>query len=348
MDAARTRNVLLFILTVIAVGVALKHMQPVLTLFLVAVMLAYLIDPVLVAMEDRLNLPLWAAVLLTAILSLAVLSGIGLIIVLGLIDFTRNFDDFMPDINQTVQNAIQNVTDLLSSVLGTEVAFTPLQDLQGLLVSSFGQVAVAAQSVLRGVTSFLLVFLFALLFLSAKHHLSRSVKDMFSKSVQKTLKDIDGRLRRFIGIKTLISLSVGTATTLILLVFGVRFAVVWGLLTFLLNFIPSIGSLVSVAVVSLFSFAQFGGGPTPIAVIVCVAVAQVLTGSILEPKLLGDALNLSLLVVFIFLFFWGWLWGPIGALLAVPMTAALRIVLANIPATESFTRLMEGRRRESS
>ena len=347
MDTNRTLNVLLFILVVIAVGVTLKLMQPVLTLFLVALMLAYLIDPVLVVMDDHLKLPLWLAVPLTGVLSLAVLSGIGLIIVVNLVEFTRDFDDFIPDIDRTLQNA----TEFVASRFGVELSFDPLQELRGLLLSSFDKVAVAAQSVLRGVTSFLLVFFFALLFLSAKHRMTRNFADAFShpeSSMPAILGQIDSSLRRFIGVKTLISLSVGTATTLILLAFGVRFAVVWGLLTFLLNFIPSIGSLAAIAAVSLFSFAQFGGGLTPIAVSVCVAAAQILTGSIVEPKLLGDALNLSLLVVFLFLIFWGWLWGPVGALLAVPMTAALRIVLANIPATESFTRLMEGRRREPS
>ncbi|MDD9990011.1 MAG: AI-2E family transporter [Spirochaetaceae bacterium] len=347
MDPARTRNVLLFIIVVVAVGVALKLMQPVLTPVLVALMLAYLIDPVLVFMDDRLKLPLWLAVPLTGVLSLAVLSGIGLIIAVNLVEFSREFSAFQPRIEQTLKGAM----DFVASISGVELAFDPLAELRRLLLSSFEQVAIAAQSVVRGLTSFLLVFFFALLFLSAKHHMTRSFADAFShpqSSMPAILGQIDRSLRRFIGVKTLISLSVGTATSLILLAFGVRFAVVWGLLTFLLNFIPSIGSLASVAAISLFSFAQFGGGLTPIAVMGCVLAAQILTGSILEPKLLGDALNLSLLVVFVFLFFWGWLWGPIGALLAVPMTAALRIVLANIPATATFTRLMEGRRREPS
>ena len=347
MDQARSLNILLFILVAIAVGVALKLMQPVLTLFLVALMLAYLIDPVLVVMDERLKIPLWAAVPLAGILSLALLSAIGLIIFRSLAEFTRDFNDFMPDIERTLNEA----TEFLAKRFGLELSFDPLDEIRGLLLSSFDKVALAAQSILRGVTSFLLVFFFALLFLSAKRHMRKRFSDAFShnqSSVPAILEQIDRSLRRFISVKTLISLSVGTVTSLILLAFGVRFAVVWGLLTFLLNFIPSIGSLAAVTAISLFSFAQFGGGFIPIAVAACIATAQLVTGSILEPKLIGDALNLSLLVVFIFLFFWGWMWGPVGALLAVPMTAALRIVLANIPATASFTRLMEGRRSQSS
>ncbi len=347
MDRIRSLNVLLLIIAIIAVGVTLKLTQPVLTLFLVALMLAYLIDPILVVMRKHLSLPLWAAVPLTGILSLAVLSSIGLIIFVSLVEFTRDFESYQPRVAQTLEDAMAFV----SRVTGVELSFDPLEELRRLLLSSLERLATAAQSVLRGVTSFVLVFFFALLFLSGKHHMALRVNDAFPhprSSVPDILRDIDRSLRRFIGVKTLISLAVGTATTLLLLAFGVRFAVVWGLLTFLLNFIPSVGSITAVAAISLFSFAQFGGGLTPIAVVVCVAAAQVVTGSVLEPKLLGDALNLSLLVVFAFLFFWGWLWGPVGALLAVPMTAALRIVLAHIPATAALTRLMEGRRRESA
>lgn len=345
MDRIRSLNVLLLIIAIIVVGVALELTQPVLTLFLVALMLAYLIDPVLVVMRRHLTIPLWAAVPLTGILSLTVLSGIGLIIFVSLVEFTRDFDSYQPRVAQTLEDGMA----LVSRITGVEMSFDPLEELRNLLLSSLDRLATAAQSVLRGVTSFVMVFFFALLFLSAKHHMALRVDDAFGQgrsAVPDILRDIDRSLRRFIGVKTLISLAVGTATTLILLAFGVRFAVVWGLLTFLLNFIPTVGSITAVAAISLFAFTQFGATVTPIAAIACVVAAQVATGSVLEPKLLGDALNLSLLVVFVFLFFWGWLWGPVGALLAVPMTAALRIVLANIPATAKYTRLMEGRRRE--
>ena len=347
MDRIRSLNVPLLIIAVIAVGVALKLTQPVLTLFLVALMLAYLIDPVLVMMRNHLTIPLWAAVPLTGILSLTALSGIGLIIFVSLVEFTRDFDSYQPRVAQTLEDGMA----LITRITGVELSFDPLEEIRNLLLSSLDRLATAAQSVLRGVTSFVMVFFFALLFLSGKHLMALRVHDAFPhgrSSVPDILREIDRSLRRFIGVKTLISLAVGTATTLILLAFGVRFAVVWGLLTFLLNFIPTVGSISAVAAISLFSFAQFGVGLTPVAAIGCVVAAQVVTGSILEPKLLGDALNLSLLIVFVFLFFWGWLWGPVGALLAVPMTAALRIVLANIPATAAFTRLMEGRRRASS
>ena len=348
MDHIRTINVLLFIVAFIVLGAALDLLQPVLTLFLVALMLAYLMDPILVVMRTHLSLPLWAAVPITAILSLAMLGGIGLIVFVNLVDFSRGIDEYVPRVVQIIEDAVAAVV----SITGVEFSFDPLQELRNISFSGVSEVAFGAvRSVFRGLISFLLVFLFALLFLSAKHQLAQRMLDAFphpKSSVPDMLRDIDRSLRRFIGVKTLISLAVGTATTLILLAFGVRFAVVWGLLTFLLNFIPSIGSLGTMAAIALFSFAQFGGGLTPFAVVGCVAAAQLVTGSILEPKLLGDALNLSLLVVFLSLFFWGWLWGVTGALLAVPLTAALRIVLANIPATASFTRLMEGRGRESA
>lgn len=347
MSYIRTINVLLFIVAVIALGVALDLLQPVLTLFLVALMLAYLIDPILVLLRTHLTLPLWAAVPITGILSLSVLGGIGLIVFSSLLEFSRDFFAEYQDVIRIIEKAVSSV----ARFTGTELSFDASEELRRLWLSSADIVARTVGSVLRGASIFLIVFSFALLFLSAKHHLALRMTDAFphpQSSVPSIMRDIDRSLRKFIGVKTLISLLVGAVTTLILLAFGVRFAVVWGLLTFLLNFIPSIGSFTAMAAIAIFSFAQFGGGLTLFAVIGCVAATQFLTGSLLEPKLLGDALNLSLLVVFLSLVFWAWLWGPIGALLAVPLTAALRIVLSNIPATASFTRLMEGRRRAST
>ena len=348
MDTNRTLNILLFILVVIAVGVALKLMQPVLTLFLVALMLAYLIDPVLVVMDDHLKLPLWLAVPLTGVLSLAVLSGIGLIIIVNLVEFTRDFDDFLPDIDRTLQDA----TEFVASRFGVDLPFDPLQELRGLLLASFDKVAVAAQSVLRGVTSFLLVFFFALLFLSAKHHMTRNFADAFSHpqssmpAILRAHRPVAAPLHRRqdpdqpvgrhrhdadpAGLRRALRRGMGIADLPAQFHPHRRFA-------------GHRRRRVTVLLRAVRRRPDPDRGRAPASL-----AAQILTGSIVEPKLLGDALNLSLLVVFLFLFFWGWLWGPVGALLAVPMTAALRIVLANIPATEPFTRLMEGRRREST
>ena len=200
-----------------------------------------------------------------------------------------------------------------------------------------------AQAVLSGFSYFVVVFFFALLFLAAKHQMelrANGADQDPSGAAPGILQSIDRSFRRFIVVRTLISLLVAVATTLILLAFGVRFAVVWGLLTFLLNFIPTIGSIVAVAVATLFSVVQFGLGLAPVGVAACLAAAQLLTGSVLEPKLQSSALALSLPAIFVALLFWGWMWGPFGGLLAVPMTAALRIVLANIPATASFARFL--------
>ena len=336
MKQARTTNVLLSIIAVIAVGVVLKLMQPVLILLLVALMVTYLFDPVLVVMRTHLRLPLWAAVSLTGILALAVLSGVGAIVTTSLVEFTRDFDPVF------VAAAVGDTLVEVERFIGEEIAIEIEEELGGTL----GNLTSVAQSVLNGISYFVVAFFFALLFLAAKHTVAHRANgaepNPSGGAAPGILQSIDRSFRRFIVVRTLISLLVATATTLILLAFGVRFAVVWGLLTFLLNFIPTIGSLAAVAVVTLFSVVQFGIGLEAGAVAVCLTAAQLLTGSVLEPKLQSSALALSLPVIFVALLFWGWLWGPFGGLLAVPMTAALRIVLANIPSTAAFARFLGG------
>jgi predicted PurR-regulated permease PerM len=198
------------------------------------------------------------------------------------------------------------------------------------------------------------VFLFAVLFLASKYHLPRKITRVLPhagvgdtggrRATLGVIRDIDGSLRRFIGIKTLISVIIGAGTGVVTALFGVAFPIIWALVTFLLNFIPSLGSLISVVTVFLFAFAQFGDIGFALWILLALFGVQLITGAILEPALVGDTLDLSLLVVFVSLLFWGWLWGAAGVLLGVPMTAVVKLILKSIPGTARFVGLLESAR----
>ncbi|HDL18350.1 MAG TPA: AI-2E family transporter [Bacteroidetes bacterium] len=142
--------------------------------------------------------------------------------------------------------------------------------------------------------------------------------------------------------KTLISLATGLIATIILIVFGVDFAVVWGMLTFLLNYIPNIGSIIATAPPILVAFLQFDSFLRPLWITVLLLLVQMAMGNIIEPKFMGKSLDLSPLVVILFLIFWGFLWGIVGMILAVPIAATIKIVTANFPALRPVSVLMSG------
>lgn len=135
-------------------------------------------------------------------------------------------------------------------------------------------------------------------------------------------------VQRYLGIKTLVSLATGAAVGVCLAALGVDFPVLWGVLAFILNYIPNLGSILAAVPPVLLSIVQLGPG-TAVVVAIVYLVVNTLLAAVLEPYLLGRSFGLSTLVVFLSLIFWGWVWGPVGMLLSVPLTMTVKITLEN-------------------
>ena len=133
-------------------------------------------------------------------------------------------------------------------------------------------------------------------------------------------------INRYMGIKTLTSVATGVIVALWLLILGVDYAMLWGLLAFLLNFIPSIGSILASIPAILLALIQLGTGSALLTGLGYLVV-NIGIGTILEPRVMGHGLGLSALVVFLSIVFWGWVLGPVGMLLSVPLTMTLKIAL---------------------
>ncbi len=164
----------------------------------------------------------------------------------------------------------------------------------------------------------------------------------FSANLRRVLRSISLSLQRYMGIKTSVSLLTGMGSYAIMRPVGLDFAETWAVLAFALNFIPTIGSIMAVALPSLVALVQFETF-TPFLIIVagCGGV-QFVVGNILEPSLTGRSLNLSPLMVVLALTFWTAIWGITGAWLSVPITVCALIVMSHIPATQSLAILMSG------
>ena len=133
-------------------------------------------------------------------------------------------------------------------------------------------------------------------------------------------------LNRYVVLKSALSLLTGICVTIWMAILGVDFPLLWGLLAFLFNYIPTIGSILVAVPAVLLAFIQFGLGKAVLVAIGFLAV-NVLIGTVTEPRVMGRGLGLSTLVVFLSLVFWGWVLGPVGMLLSVPLTMTLQIGL---------------------
>ena len=140
------------------------------------------------------------------------------------------------------------------------------------------------------------------------------------------------QIQRYLAIKTLISLATGILVGLWVSVLGLGFPLLWGLVAFIFNYIPNLGSILAAIPPVLLALVQFGPGRAAV-VALGYLVINISLANFLEPYLMGRRLGLSTLVVVLSLIFWGWVWGPVGMLLSVPLTVIVKIALEN---TEDF------------
>jgi predicted PurR-regulated permease PerM len=135
-------------------------------------------------------------------------------------------------------------------------------------------------------------------------------------------------IERYLELKTIVSAATGLLIGLWVALLGVPFPLLWGLVGFLFNYVPNIGSILASLAPVLLTLIQYGSGRALVVAAGYLAI-NLFLGNVIEPKLMGRRFGLSTLVVILSLIFWGWLWGPLGMLLAVPLTVILKIALTN-------------------
>jgi predicted PurR-regulated permease PerM len=338
----RRTNTLLMIIVLFLAGAALKLAAPVVIALLLTILLVYLIDPVVVLLHRKLRLPLILSVVISVVFFAAIFGGLGVLIFIDLPHFTRTFPRFQEEIIARAQGMLET----LEKRLGVNLVFDPFEELRSFplrpLLMNIGR------SSFRVLSEFTVIFFLAIILLVGKYRVIRTILNVFPlrrSLVPHLLKHIDRHMRAYLGIKALASLVIGIGTALILLAFRVEFAVTWGFLTILLNFIPVLGPITAVSLPTLISIIQYPGFLMPLSIIASLTVLHITITSFVEPRLLGERLDLSFFVIFIALFFWGWMWGPAGVILGVPVTATLKIILERIPATAHVAMLLTKIRR---
>ncbi|MBN1837400.1 MAG: AI-2E family transporter [Spirochaetales bacterium] len=337
-DRRITSNILLTIITIIIAGFVLRFARSVFIPLLIAVFIAYVMDP-LVTLLRRIRVPLIVAVLLAGFMFLGVVLWFSYVLVSNTQNFAVTFPRYQSAFVNLVRDLLSRIQFAADNLLGVQL----LDEIRKIPVASI--VLSTIQSVAGLVTEFFMVFVFSLLFLFAKHGFTRKLIRSFprpeAKKIARVLQKIDSDLRKYIGIKSFVSALVGLGTGVVLSLFHLEFAVIIGFLTFVLNFIPYLGSIIAVIVPLLLSIIQFGSWVTTLWIFIALLLIQNLIAQVLEPALVGIRLKISIPMVFVALFFWGWLWGAPGVLLAVPMTTSIKLIMEDIPGFRSFSLLLE-------
>jgi predicted PurR-regulated permease PerM len=195
----------------------------------------------------------------------------------------------------------------------------------------------------------MLVLLFGLNeVVSFRKKLEQNFCDDISQSINDSFNNIAEQFQRYLVTKTVVSAITGLSTGMFTWLLGLDFAFIWGLVAFLLNYIPSIGSIVSVILISLFGFIQFQNSAIIILLFAGITAIQLFLGNWVDPRMQGRYLSLSPLVVVLSVIFWGWLWGVPGALLGVPLTIGLVNALQQFERTRAISNMLANLPRDYS
>jgi predicted PurR-regulated permease PerM len=272
---------------------------------------------------ERMRVPRVLAIATTVLLDFAVLAGVVALVASSLSGFNEALPRYQTAIGELATSAVAFLRTHGLPIDGGELA--TLGDpgwIMDLVADLFRELTSIVSSVV--LVMLLVVFmLFEIVPGAAKLRvlLGGPHADLHE------LADAVAQLQRYLVVKTYLSAITGTLCGLWLAMVGVDFPLLWGLLTFLLNYIPSVGAAIAGIPPVLVALLTLGPGAAAAAAIGFLAVNFVI-GNFFEPRMMGVALGLSTLVVFVSMLFWGWVWGPLGALFAVPLTMLMRSAFA--------------------
>jgi len=319
-----------FVIVVAGVKAASSIVIP----FLLSIFIATVSAPAIFWLE-KLKLPRILAFLIVLLVVVFVLFGFGYVLSNSVDSFLLNTPQYTAKIMEIV-GSFKEVLDRF----GVEISKADLEamlDPSGILsfaggfLKSFSTVLSKSFVIFLGVT----FMLFETSSLRTKMYLlskqNESDENPFEKFSQK--------LNNYLAIKTIISLITGSIVTIGLTIVGVDFALLLGVITFLLNYIPSIGSVI--AAIPAILVALVGLDMSSVFLVVALYLGtNIVMGNIIEPRYMGKGLGLSVVVIFFSLIFWGWILGPVGMFLAVPLSMTIKIAFESHPSTKPIAMLL--------
>ena len=270
---------------------------------------------------QRRRVPTVLAVLVTVLADVAVLSGIGFLLLGSMNEFTSQLPRYQELLEKGTQDAVAWVQERGVPLVASD--FVDASRVIGLVRGLVATVAGLLQNTLLVILTTVFILLEAT-YLPRKLRLALNDSQGRADRWTKIVTDV----QRYLGLKTIVSLATGALVAAWLSLLGIDFPIFWGLVAFFLNYIPNIGSIIASVPTVLIALVQFGVGKALLVALGYLVISTVL-GSLVEPILMGRRFGLSTLVVFLSLLFWGWVWGPVGMLLSVPLTIILKIMLEN-------------------
>lgn len=339
MDKNKWLRVGVGILVLFLVGVFLKLARPILVPFALALLFAFAVSPALDFLVRR-KVPKAVALVIILILSFAALYLMGTVFYSG----GKSLAAELPSYTEMVRAFLGKIDTLVPDPR-LKVGLT--EWIQGFNIGSAGTFLLSALGPFFSFMSdLLLVFVFMTFILAGRGRMARKFDEAFppgqATALSRTAVRIDCEIQKYLAAKTLTNLLIGILVAAVLALFGVRFALVFGVLAVLFNYVPTLGAVASVALPVLLTLFLEGGLTLKVLFVLLLLVAiHAVLHRVIERRLMARELSLSPLLVLFSLFFWGWLWGIAGMILAVPILTAARILFENVPSLRFLGTMMD-------
>ncbi|MEE9442762.1 MAG: AI-2E family transporter [candidate division Zixibacteria bacterium] len=330
----RIQTLCLIIITVAVAGAALFWLKLVFIPFVLAVFFTFCLTPVIDIQCRRLKLPRWLAIITTILIGLLILALLGLLVTSSAGEIKERSDVYQVRI-QELMNDIISILPLQQFGIAPEelsesvLDIIPPDTVTGLLSSTLSGV----MSILSNGILVVIFTMFLIIGQKNSHPRAGGI-----------LNEVESRVKKYILNMALVSGGTGFLVGATLSILGVEFAWIFGLLAFLLNFIPNIGSIIATLLpIPVALLSPELSIPAKILAIIIPALIQFAMGNIVQPKLMGESLDLHPAVILLFLIFFGMIWGVVGMFLATPIAAVIKIVLSRFEYTAPFADVLAGR-----
>lgn len=340
MDDLRWVKIPLGIIAMTIIVIILKELKSIFIPLTFAIFLTFIFAPLNAALNRR-RIPKLFAILIMMLIIFVFFGIVVFVLYSAVYSLIIEFPKYQ---EKMVEMVNQSYISLQELILKMEVVFSKIPDWfdQRTIISP------GSFSITRFVTGtmgtffdfFVTVFL-TLIFLAfivgGIEKLGNRVKKVLTegrnKQTLKLINNIQDQMKKYFLNKTLISLGTSLTGMFFVMIFKIDFILMSGILIFVLNYIPNFGSILASLFPILICFLQYGFGWRFLGISVCLTLVQMVFGNMLEPALMGEKLNLSPIIVLISLVFWGWVWGPVGMILAVPITSSINIIIKEINET---------------
>lgn len=333
----KTTKTIMAVIATILVIAALKATKSISIPFAFAFFIAILVYPLQQKIEQKL--PRWLS-LISVLLLLCAIVGLA---VSALSLSAEIIEPKLPEYLDRLQSVAQTIQDWVRS--------------RGLPIpqpnQSNGASSQLTQEAIGGIRSILSIISLTVLTISLlvlllleipqyRHKVQRAFSSKTSDRIIEAVSNTSDKLRRYLWVMTLTSMLTGVLTIAWCFIVGIDLALVWGIIAFVLNYIPTLGSIVAVIPPTLIAL-LFNGVGRAVVTLIGLATIQVIMGNFVDPRVQGKTLQLSPFVALFSIAFWGWVWGIPGAILGVPMTISIVLFCQEFKVSQGIAILLSDR-----